>query len=215
MAGDVVTALPPAPGGLTRDGGDHLPDARIAHDDLSLRQLALASRPSEPAIDDGRTKEPLRDEDPARRNGRPAHRRLDPLLLARDGRVRQGEGEVGDRQPRPAALDEDGVEDVGLAGKVARREGGVLGVRLGDGIVGGIASLGREDGEDGAEDEDDGEQGEDYSLERRGQERRVAGVGARGRRASGAVGHGRLGWRGRYRACFGAATSGDHEDWIQ
>lgn len=64
----------------------------------------------------------------------------------------------GDSNPCPASLDKDNVKDVGLERKVARGDFDVLDVGLRDVVVWRGASLGRQDGEDGAEHKNDGEQ---------------------------------------------------------
>lgn len=50
--------------------------------------------------------------------------------------MRKHKGRERSREPGPAALDEEDVEDVRLAGKVARGGGRVLRVRLQHGVVG-------------------------------------------------------------------------------
>lgn len=61
------------------------------------------------------------------------------------------EHEERERDPEPGYLDEEDVEEVAFAREVAGRVG--RGVRLRDGVVGGVARGGVEDGEEGAEEE--------------------------------------------------------------
>lgn len=61
------------------------------------------------------------------------------------------EEEEGERDPEPGDLDEEDVEEVALAREVAGRGGGR--VRLRDGVVGGVAGRGVEEGEERAEEE--------------------------------------------------------------
>ena len=88
--------------------------------------------------------------------------------------MREGEAQEGKRHPAPAALDEEHVEDVGLAREVARCRAGMLRVRLRNGVVVCGAGFGRSDREQTAEDEQHGKEAERKSLVRSRQERRVA-----------------------------------------
>lgn len=72
------------------------------------------------------------------------------------------------RDPEPVDLHEEDVEDVALAREVARRFRGR--VRLRDGVVGGVAGRGVEDGEEGAEEEGRGVGGQEEGFERGGKE---------------------------------------------
>lgn len=182
---DVVAALPLPPSRLTGHGRQHLLDRTSSfHANLSLRQLAFAAGPPKTAIDNRRAKEPLRDKEPPSRNRQPPDPGADPPRQDDRGRRLAGglheQGEdKGKGDPSPAALDEDDVEDVVLAGKVARDDAGVLVVRLRDVVVCGGADVGRDDGEDCAEDEDCGEDAEGDALEGRGEVWRVSFDGLR------------------------------------
>ena len=140
MAGDVVAAAPGAPDGLASSVRKHLP--RIAHLGLFLvgarrvrvDDCALAAGIPKPAIDERRTKEPLRDGAPDGRDEQISQRGLDASGRQRgrearaQRRVAEEEKKKRRRDPDPADFDKEDVEDVGLFGKVA---GGHVGrVRL-------------------------------------------------------------------------------------
>ena len=82
--------------------------------------------------------------------------------------MQREEGHEGERDPEPGHLDEEDVEEVALAREVAGRGGGR--VRLRDGVVGGGARAGVEEGEERAEEEGRGVEGEEERLERGGEE---------------------------------------------
>lgn len=143
---------------LTRHSRHKLPQIRIPHHNLPLRKLTPSARPTKPPINKRRPKAPLRNEEPEPCNGRPAQQRLDPSRSQHEARcacarVAEEKGHEREGYPAPAALDEDDVEDIGFLREVAGRDGGVLVVRLRDGVVGRGACLGRDDREEGAKDE--------------------------------------------------------------
>lgn len=78
------------------------------------------------------------------------------------------EEEEGERDPEPGNLDEEDVEEISLARKVAGRVRGR--VRLRDGVVGGAAGRGVEEREEGAEDEGRGVGGQEEGFEGCGEE---------------------------------------------
>lgn len=179
MARDIVASLPLASCCFASYGRQQLFHVALAHDNLSLRQLAFAAGPAETAVDNGRAKEPLCDKEPPARGGYPADACADPPHQNNSGRriagglhkERKDECKGG---PSPAALHKHHVEDIVLSGKVARREARVLVVRLRHVVVRRGSNVGRNEGEDCAEDEDGGEDGEEKPLEGRRQEWRVA-----------------------------------------
>lgn len=144
VSGDVVPAAPPAPRRPTRRGGEELLAVRGARRHGVERDLTLAPREPEPAVDERRAEAPLRDEDPPARDERPARRRPrsggSSCLGVPERGVRGDEGDEGDGDPQPPALDEEDVEQVVLAREVRRRVR--LDVRLPRGVVGRPAGLG-------------------------------------------------------------------------
>ena len=86
----------------------------------------------------------------------------------------QHEGGERDRDPGPPALDEEEVEEVVLAGEVARDGGAVLDVGVARGVVGRGAGLGADEGEERPEGEERRVEEQDEALGRRREGRRVA-----------------------------------------
>lgn len=160
VARDVMPAAPLSTGSLARDSRKRLLGAGLARDDAQLGQVALAARPPESAINHGRAKAPLRDEDPPDSDACPAQQslHLEARRRGREAGVRERKGKQRERVPAPAALDKDDVEQVRLARKVARLGARLVRVRLRHGVVGRRARGGRDEGEDGAEDEEHGEE---------------------------------------------------------
>ncbi len=164
VAADVVPAAPLAPGGLARDRTEDVGRAGVALLDGDLHDLAFPAGIPKPAVDDRGPEEPLRHEDPPERDETPPDRRPDLVLELRGRRVREEEGEEGHGDPRPAALDEQRIEDVVLASEIRRRESRVLDVGLRDVVVRCRARLGREEREERAEDEERRVRGEDEAF---------------------------------------------------
>lgn len=195
MPANVVPARPFAARRPARDGGDDVFAADgVAQLDLGVDLGALAPREQEAPVDEGGAEAPLRDQDPPHRHQTPADQGVRPSLGRGGGRVGEEEAEEGQRDPGPAALDEEDVEDVALAGKVRGRKGRVLGVGVDEGIVGGVADGRGEEGEEGAKGEHDGVGQQEGRFERRREEGPVSCV-----RGGGGRGHCRR--RRRRRRC--------------
>lgn len=82
--------------------------------------------------------------------------------------MQEEEKVVGERDPEPGYLNEEDVEEVLFLGEVAGRFGGGVGLR--DGVVGGVAGGGVEEGEEGADDEGCGVDCQQEGFERCGEE---------------------------------------------
>lgn len=179
MTRNIMASLPLASCCFASHSRQQLFHAALAHDNLSLRQLAFAAGPAETAVNNGRAKEPLCDKEPPARDGYPADSCADPSRL-NDGGRRIAGGLHEERKdeckgdPSPASLHKDHVEDVVLSGKVVGRDARVLMVGLRHVVIRRGSNVGRNEGEDGAEDEDGGEDAEKDPLERRRQVWRIA-----------------------------------------
>jgi hypothetical protein len=188
VAANVVSALPRATHSLARRRRNEL--ACIAHIVPRVRvaqALALAAGEAEHGVDERGPEEPLRDEDPVRRDRAVPDDSIDPALgdARAKARVEHDEDAERQRRPEPANLDKVHVEHVLLLRKIARCELGR--VRLRDRGVRGAARGGRQCAEDAAEEQRERVDGEELGLEARGEE---GGAPRRGeRRADGAAGH--------------------------
>lgn len=132
MSTNIMATAPAAPGRPTRGGGKHLSLICRALEDSLPRDLALAAGEAESPVDDRRAEAPLGDQHPPSGNKGPPQCSPSPpdsaVGATDEGRVCSDEGGERDGDPGPAALDEQGVEDVVLAREVAGRLGCEVGV---------------------------------------------------------------------------------------
>ena len=125
MARNIVTALPAATDSFAGSCGDEL--LCIAHLGPRvgiMRELACSTSESKPAIDQRRTEEPLRDEDPVRCDQPIPQHRLDSSCrqTAPKARVHQHKHDKRKSCPEPSDLNEVHIEHVLLQREVARRK---------------------------------------------------------------------------------------------
>lgn len=134
MTRDIVPTRPSASRRFTRRGRDEFLEASHVHlrvhrpgdttvrfhlkVHLGLRHSTFSTSYTEPAINNRRTKEPLRDENPPGRYQRPADSGADFAFRSAVTGMGEDEGEERDGDPEPGAFDEEDVEEVVFAGKV-------------------------------------------------------------------------------------------------
>ncbi|CEI38621.1 unnamed protein product [Fusarium venenatum] len=138
----VMTALPLSTGSLACHSCDLVRDTVDAKLDLPSSELAATTCPSETSIDQSRTKTPLRNKKPHARNSKPSEDSPGTSFQICSTGMAEHKGKEGSGNPGPTSLDEQDVEQIGLARKVAWRKAWVLQMRLRDVIVGSSACLG-------------------------------------------------------------------------
>lgn len=135
MARYVMSSLPFSTGSFAGYCCDLITNSIRAKFDLSPSELAAATCPSETTVNQSRSKAPLRDEEPHRCYSNPSQTGANTSPGVSGARMAEDEDKECNSDPSPASLDKENVENIGLAREIARRNAGILEMRLRDRIV--------------------------------------------------------------------------------